>query len=156
LNIDMIGRMDKKHENNPDYVYIIGSSMLSKDLHLVSEEANKAFSIICIDENKKYSSYFLHEDDGGYVMSFSSFDSVEEAGEKVKDYINGMIKTLKSTMPVIDDYFEPAWEQDETLLSKLDKDVEMFAYIFEYMDNIMFEGVIEEVDNMVKRIVASR
>lgn len=41
LNIDMIGRVDKKHEANPDYTYIIGSDKLSSELHAISEKANK-------------------------------------------------------------------------------------------------------------------
>ena len=41
LNIDMIGRVDKKHENNPDYTYIIGSDKLSSELHAISEKANR-------------------------------------------------------------------------------------------------------------------
>lgn len=41
LNIDMIGRVDKKHENNHDYTYVIGSDKLSSELHAISEEANR-------------------------------------------------------------------------------------------------------------------
>ncbi|MGL4630415.1 MAG: M28 family peptidase [Leadbetterella sp.] len=41
LNVDMIGRMDKEHEPNPNYVYLIGSDKLSSELHKISEEANK-------------------------------------------------------------------------------------------------------------------
>ncbi len=41
LNIDMIGRVDKKHESNPDYTYIIGSDKLSSELHAISEKANQ-------------------------------------------------------------------------------------------------------------------
>ncbi len=41
INIDMIGRIDKKHSNNPNYVYIIGSDKLSSQLHQASEEANR-------------------------------------------------------------------------------------------------------------------
>jgi Zn-dependent M28 family amino/carboxypeptidase len=37
----MIGRVDKKHESNPDYTYIIGSDKLSSELHAISEAANK-------------------------------------------------------------------------------------------------------------------
>ncbi|MCC5943449.1 MAG: M28 family peptidase [Bernardetiaceae bacterium] len=43
LNIDMIGRLDPMHEDNPDYVYIIGSSMLSQELHEISESMTKAY-----------------------------------------------------------------------------------------------------------------
>ena len=40
LNIDMIGRVDKLHENG-DYVYLIGSDRLSIELHNISEEVNR-------------------------------------------------------------------------------------------------------------------
>jgi len=49
LNIDMIGRMDKAHENNPDYVYLIGSDKLSSELHNISEKANKAYINTVLD-----------------------------------------------------------------------------------------------------------
>jgi Zn-dependent M28 family amino/carboxypeptidase len=42
LNIDMIGRIDADHKDNPDYVYLIGSDMLSQELHDMSEAANKS------------------------------------------------------------------------------------------------------------------
>lgn len=41
LNIDMIGRVDKAHEDNDQYVYLIGSDKLSSELHTISEQANK-------------------------------------------------------------------------------------------------------------------
>lgn len=43
LNIDMIGRVDEAHKNDPKYVYLIGSDKLSSKLHEVSEEANKKY-----------------------------------------------------------------------------------------------------------------
>lgn len=43
LNIDMIGRIDKKHENTPNYVYLIGSDKLSHELHDISENINKTY-----------------------------------------------------------------------------------------------------------------
>lgn len=51
LNIDMIGRLDKKHEeaNNPFYVYIIGSDKLSSQLHEVNEAANTAYTKLELD-----------------------------------------------------------------------------------------------------------
>ncbi|SEQ49330.1 Peptidase family M28 [Hyunsoonleella jejuensis] len=42
LNIDMIGRVDKKHEGKPNYLYLIGSDRLSTELHAVSDSINKA------------------------------------------------------------------------------------------------------------------
>ena len=41
LNVDMIGRVDPKHEGGGDYIYIIGSDMLSSDLHAVHERVAK-------------------------------------------------------------------------------------------------------------------
>lgn len=49
LNIDMIGRIDKFHKENPNYVYLIGSDKLSTDLHKVSEEINKKYMNINLD-----------------------------------------------------------------------------------------------------------
>ncbi len=40
LNVDMIGRIDKNHDDG-NYIYIIGSDMLSTDLHKANERANK-------------------------------------------------------------------------------------------------------------------
>jgi Zn-dependent M28 family amino/carboxypeptidase len=44
LNIDMIGRIDPKHEaSGKNYLYLIGSDKLSTELHNVSEEINKKY-----------------------------------------------------------------------------------------------------------------
>lgn len=43
LNIDMIGRVDKKHENNRNYLYLIGADKLSQELHDISESINKKY-----------------------------------------------------------------------------------------------------------------
>ncbi|MFH4965525.1 M28 family metallopeptidase [Gaetbulibacter sp. M235] len=43
LNIDMIGRIDPKHTENPNYVYLIGSDKLSTELHNISEAVNKKY-----------------------------------------------------------------------------------------------------------------
>lgn len=49
LNIDMIGRIDDLHKDNPNYIYLIGSDKLSTDLHNISEEANKKYTNITLD-----------------------------------------------------------------------------------------------------------
>lgn len=41
LNIDMIGRIDKDHAQDSNYVYIIGDNKLSSDLRPISEAANE-------------------------------------------------------------------------------------------------------------------
>jgi len=49
LNIDMIGRVDKRHENTSDYLYIIGANRISNELHLISEKANTSFTNLVLD-----------------------------------------------------------------------------------------------------------
>jgi hypothetical protein len=43
LNIDMIGRIDKEHAPQEEYVYLIGSDKLSSELHQISEDVNKKY-----------------------------------------------------------------------------------------------------------------
>jgi len=49
LNIDMIGRVDDAHTNNPDFVYLIGSDKLSTELHEISEAINTKFTKLTLD-----------------------------------------------------------------------------------------------------------
>ncbi|MFL1011562.1 M28 family metallopeptidase [Flavisericum labens] len=56
LNIDMIGRVDSKHEGGKNYLYLIGSDKLSKELHDLSEEVNKTYFNLEFD-------YTYNEDD---------------------------------------------------------------------------------------------
>lgn len=49
LNIDMIGRIDPKHETNPEYVYLIGSDRLSTELHEISERVNETYTSLELD-----------------------------------------------------------------------------------------------------------
>jgi len=49
VNIDMIGRVDAKHENEDFYIYVIGSDRLSTDLHDINEATNDAFTHLTLD-----------------------------------------------------------------------------------------------------------
>ncbi len=49
LNIDMIGRTDEAHEDNREFVYLVGSDKLSTELHELSEKANETFTGLSID-----------------------------------------------------------------------------------------------------------
>ena len=49
LNIDMIGRIDERHQENPNYIYLIGSDKLSSELHVISEETNKKYIQMDLD-----------------------------------------------------------------------------------------------------------
>jgi len=49
LNIDMIGRVDHKHKNNRNYLYLIGADRLSTELHYISESVNNKYYNIELD-----------------------------------------------------------------------------------------------------------
>ncbi|MGM5470135.1 M28 family metallopeptidase [Flavobacteriaceae bacterium LMO-SS05] len=66
LNIDMIGRIDKIHEANSNYIYLIGSDRLSTELHYISEAANHEFTQLELDyrynEEDDANSYYTRSD----------------------------------------------------------------------------------------------
>ena len=45
INIDMIGRIDDDHKENPDYIYVIGADRLSTDLDKIVKSANKHINL---------------------------------------------------------------------------------------------------------------
>ena len=49
LNIDMIGRVDVAHKDNPNYVYVIGADKLSTELNSISENINTEFTQLELD-----------------------------------------------------------------------------------------------------------
>jgi Zn-dependent M28 family amino/carboxypeptidase len=49
LNIDMIGRIDEAHQDDPNFVYLIGSDRLSTELHQISEQMNEKFTQLSLD-----------------------------------------------------------------------------------------------------------
>ena len=49
INIDMIGRVDKHHLENPNYVYVIGSDRLSSELHAINDQVNRQFVKLDLD-----------------------------------------------------------------------------------------------------------
>ncbi len=49
LNIDMIGRVDTNHNEEDEYVYVIGSDKLSSELHELSESINQQFVKLDLD-----------------------------------------------------------------------------------------------------------
>jgi len=49
VNVDMIGRSDKKYRDRSDYIYVIGSDRLSTDLHRINEKINQDYSRLTMD-----------------------------------------------------------------------------------------------------------
>ncbi len=49
VNVDMVGRVDAKHKDNPNYIYVIGADRLSTELHQINEDANAAYTQLELD-----------------------------------------------------------------------------------------------------------
>ncbi|MBC7615382.1 MAG: M28 family peptidase, partial [Pedobacter sp.] len=99
LNIDMIGRGDDDRPGNNDFVYIIGSNMLSDDLDRIGKKANADYVNITLDEkynNRTDPNRFYYRSDH---YNFAKF------GIPVIFYFNGVHK----------DYHQPGDE-----VSKID------------------------------------
>ncbi|OUR90883.1 peptidase [Flavobacteriales bacterium 34_180_T64] len=66
LNIDMIGRVDKLHTEDRNYVYAIGSDRLSEELKVISEVANNTYTKITLDyrydDEKDKNRYYYRSD----------------------------------------------------------------------------------------------
>jgi hypothetical protein len=84
LNIDMIGRLDEKHANNSNYVYLIGSDKLSSELHQISENANKTYSNLELDYT------FNDEKDKNRFYYRSDHYNFAKNGIPVIFYFNGV------------------------------------------------------------------
>ncbi len=49
LNVDMIGRVDEKHLENSNYIYLVGSDRLSLELHDLNEIVNEKYVGLDLD-----------------------------------------------------------------------------------------------------------
>lgn len=66
INVDMVGRIDKEYEGNPNYVYVIGADRLSTTLHDIQEEMNKTYTNLTLDykynDEKDPNRYYYRSD----------------------------------------------------------------------------------------------
>ena len=86
LNIDMIGRVDDAHANNPNYIYLIGADRISKELHFISEKVNKTSTNLTLDY--KYND----EDDPNHYYYRSDHYNFAQKQIPVIFYFNGTHK----------------------------------------------------------------
>ena len=66
LNVDMIGRVDSAHEQNPMYVYVIGSDFQSAELHQINEKSAEITDSLQLDylyNSKKHPSRLFYRSD---------------------------------------------------------------------------------------------
>ena len=105
LNIDMIGRLDDKYKENPNYVYLIGSDKLSSQLHQISEQANKTYTHLKLDYT------YNDEKDPNRFYYRSDHYNFAKNNVPVIFYFNG----------VHEDYHEPTDDVQKIDFTKMEK-----------------------------------
>ncbi len=83
INVDMVGRFDKKHEANPDYIYVIGSDRLSTELHQINESMNAKHTKLELDYT-----YNAPDDPNRYYQRSDHYNFAEK-GIPAIFYFNG-------------------------------------------------------------------
>lgn len=83
INVDMVGRVDEKYEDNPNYIYVIGSNRLSTELHEINETANKKYTQLTLDYT-----YNAPDDPNRYYYRSDHYNFAEK-GIPAIFYFNG-------------------------------------------------------------------
>jgi len=116
LNIDMVGRVDEKHKDSGDYIYVIGSDKLSTTLHKISEEANAKSKQIEFDytynDPKDPNRYYYRSDHYNFAKNnipvIFYFNGVHEDYHKETDTVEKIdFKAMETIDRVV---FYTAWE----------------------------------------------
>lgn len=109
LNIDMIGRIDKAHEPDSNYVYLIGADKISQELHNLSERTNVTHTQLDLDYT------FNDENDPNQFYYRSDHYNFAKNGVPVIFYFTG----------VHDDYHQPTDTVDKIQFVKMKRIVEL-------------------------------
>ncbi|MBB4119768.1 hypothetical protein GGR32_002074 [Mesonia hippocampi] len=112
LNSDMIGRVDDAHQNNPNYIYLIGSDKLSSELHNISENINDSFTALELDYR------YNADDDPNRFYYRSDHYNFAKHNIPVIFYFNG----------VHDDYHQPSDTPDKINYNLLSKRTQLIFY----------------------------
>ena len=115
LNIDMIGRVGYEYIGKPDsanYVYTIGSAMLSKELHQINEDANNKY--VHLEQDYKYDD----PNDPNRFYYRSDHYNFAKHGVPIIFYFNG----------VHDDYHQPGDEVSKINFPLLAKRAQLVFY----------------------------
>ena len=83
INVDMVGRVDKKHKDNPNYIYVIGSDRLSTELHDINEKMNQEHTQLELDYT-----YNAKDDPNRYYYRSDHYNFAEKGIPSIF-YFNG-------------------------------------------------------------------
>lgn len=105
INVDMVGRVDEKYAENPEYIYVIGSDRLSTDLHEINEANNTKYAGLTLDYT-----YNSEEDPNRYYFRSDHYNFAKN-GIPAIFFFNG----------VHDDYHMPSDTVDKINFDKMAK-----------------------------------
>ncbi len=112
LNIDMIGRVDSVHEENREFVYLIGSDRISTELHEISENINSTYTKLDLDYT------YNAEDHPDRIYYRSDHWNFAKNGVPIIFYFNGTHK----------DYHKPTDTVDKIEFDLLKKRTDLVFY----------------------------
>ncbi len=98
VNVDMVGRVDPKHQDQgiSDYIYVIGSNRLSTELHQINEDANARYTQLKLDYT------YNAEDDPNRYYYRSDHYNFAERGIPAIFYFNGTHEDYHRTSDTVD------------------------------------------------------
>jgi len=96
INVDMVGRVDKKYEENPEYIYVIGSDRLSTALHAINEGVNDKYTNLTLDYT-----YNSESDPNRYYYRSDHYNFAQN-GIPAIFYFNGTHKDYHRTTDTVD------------------------------------------------------
>jgi hypothetical protein len=116
INVDMVGRTDTKYKDKTDYIYVIGSDRLSKDLHRIHEEVNLGRSGLTLDYTYNSESdpnrYYYRSDHYNFaekgIPAIFFFSGVHEDYHRITDDADKIL--YDKTEKVARHIFYLAWE----------------------------------------------
>lgn len=116
VNIDMVGRTDKKYANNSDYIYVIGSDRLSTDLHKINEEMNQKYAQLTLDykynDEKDRNRYYYRSDHYNFakngIPAIFFFNGVHDDYHRTSDTIEKIQFDVMEKRGRL--FFHTAWE----------------------------------------------
>jgi len=120
LNVDMIGRIDEKHKDTPDYLYLIGADRIDKKLHQLSEATNQQYTQLLLD--------YQYNDPKDPEMLYYRSDHYNFAkqGIPVIFYYNG----------IHPDYHKPTDTVDKIAFESMQKRIQLiFATLWQLANN---------------------
>ena len=131
LNIDMIGRTDAEHPDDPRYVYLIGSDKLSSQLHEVSEYCNETYTNLALDYT------YNAPDDPNRFYYRSDHYNFAKNGIPVIFYFTG----------VHEDYHKPGDDADKIMYPKMAEIGKLVFHTAWHLANMDERIVVDRVND---------